>query len=329
MVSATISNNNIYGNDTVYDPIQNTGFKTGGIKLVTAFTGGCDGTPRDLQDVTISGNTPSSNLGNTIFGQSYGIHFQDQDAPSRDMLNGVTIGQQTTLTRTSTSSSPVVHDPTVVVKGYSSDDYSLLPSLSNGPSTVPKALAVDSVSWGHVRCSDQPNPPPPPIQAGGSSETFIVAAKDIQGWANISTIEGIFSSVSGPNNGAQGCHFYYYAPTNSLYLDGPNGGSQWQPLSVVGTGDDLINLPYCKIHVKQSTANNDDPNQPVDPNQPRVTDPFILNLKLNIEFPAPSPSANKYIYSVVTNAQGLVSNTIIIDGQQVPQWAYWGSWTTP
>jgi len=333
VLTATVSNNNIHNNDIDYDPVHDTGFKTGGIKFDTSFsTGGCDGTPRDFEDVTIcpGSNCPfGNNLGNTIFGQFYGIHFADQGAPSRNMFSAVTIGLQTTLT--STSNPLVGYDGTIVVNGYTSANYTLLPTTQVPDPTAPKALGVDSVSWNHVRCGTPPDDaaPPPPIHAGGSSETFLFAARDNQGWENISSIEGMFSTTVGPNNGAQGCHFYYYRPANTLYLGPPEGGYQWlSPPSTVGAGGfDLQNPPnaqspaYCIIHAGLSEAGN------ADPNKSGVTDPYILNLKLKIDFPAPSSSANKYIYSVVINGQGHGSNPIVTGGSG--QWAYWGWWATP
>src|SRR5258708_7412436 len=73
-LNATVKNNTIYNND--WSSGLPNGITTGGIQLTTSFGGGCDGTPRDTQTVTITGNN--------ISGQPYGIHFSDHGYLSRN-----------------------------------------------------------------------------------------------------------------------------------------------------------------------------------------------------------------------------------------------------
>ncbi len=186
----------------------------------------------------------------------------------------------------------------------------------------PRALGVDSVSSAVSLCSTP----------GNQHQTFTFPASDNGGPGNIFWIQGIFSisgddaGNGGPDNGYQGCHFIYYPlgyaaagiPPNVIYLDSPGGWDpahpdmfppNWVGSSVVGSGDDLTN-GYCTIHVPSSHV---------------TTESYIMNLTLNIEFPASSTSAvKKHIYSVAANNPQPTSQT-----SNGGAWNYWGWWTTP
>lgn len=283
LYNATIANNTIENVDTA-------GHNDGGIQALTSFsTGGCSGNPRDFQTATISGNTST--------GQQYGLLFGDQGQPSRLTLSGLAISGNTL------GPTAIGVDPAIQLNSYSGPT----PSGTGRTFATPRALGVDAVSPNPYRCSTP----------GADEETFKFAGHDNSGSSNIQWIQGIFSisgddgsGTGGPDTGAYGCHFIYYpAPYNLVYLDGPSGGNLWVGSSTVGSGGSDLTNGYCTIHAGSTDSQV-------------TTEPFIVDVALDITFPSSSSSSErKHIYSIVGNDSGGLSNSNV--------WNYWGWWATP
>ncbi len=175
--------------------------------------------------------------------------------------------------------------------------------------TFPRALPVQTISPVPSRCS----------LPGSDRETFTFSASDVYGSGNIFWLQGMFSisgndatGSGGPDNGAQGCHFIYYAsPYNVLYLDGPNGGNNWVGSSVVGPGGSDPSNDYCTIHAGSPASHVQ-------------IGPKILELTLDIEFPSSSStSSHKHMYVIAADSSNQLSNL------NAGTWNYWGWWATP
>lgn len=111
------------------------------------------------------------------------------------------------------------------------------------------------------------------------------------------------------SNGYKGCHFIYFPASNTIYLDGPGGGSNWIGSSAVGAGGSSLTNSYCTIHAGAAASQVS-------------TEPWTVNLNLAIEFPSSaSSSARKHIYSIVGDYQNRLSRNGV--------WTYWGWWATP
>ena len=285
----TLSSNQIVNN------AQQAG-GTGGVAVSTtgAITGPC-GDPRDSRDVMISNNT--------ITGQTYGVYLQEHDLHSTGTLRHGVNASAVNLTG-SDSGDAVGQDAIVVWDSYNGP----VPSVG-AASYLPRALTPKAVSPQTARCS-----------TGTQPQTFAFPASDGGGASHISSIETIFSlsgndndGGGGPDAGGQGCHFVYYpAPYNTIYLDGPGGGSTWSAgSSVVGTGGSDLSNGYCTIHAGWTPASMAEP----------FISPYIVNLPLVIEFPSSSSSSlRKHIYTVIQDDQGQISNRGL--------WTYWGWWAT-
>jgi hypothetical protein len=281
--TATVTNNTVTNNGIPY--------QRGGILVSTSeSTSGPCGDPRDTQHVTISGNTST--------GQPYGVHLHDHDRHSANTIHDVTVVNNTLAPNTLGA---VGLDTIVVLDGYASPpNPATIPAAFN---IGPRALTVKAISPITTRCSSNGNQP----------ETFAFPASDASGTGSIMWIQGIFSISGrdsdgdlGPDTGAQGCHFLYYREQNLLYLDGPNGNSNWLTPSLVGAGGIDLSNGYCTIHAESGQV---------------TTENFTISLKLGIEFPASaSSSQKKHIYTITGDYQNQTSDTGV--------WKYWGWWST-
>jgi hypothetical protein len=292
-----IGGNSVYNANIAANHAQNNGWHTaiGGILAWTSGPGGpCDAVPRDTQTVTISGNTST--------GQAYGVFLGDRDSASRDTINNLVITGDNTLQ----PGAEVFMDPFVTLNG-ASIAFPITSRAPQGDQTLPRALPVQAISPAAAKCSTP----------GSDRETFTFSASDVFGAGNIFWLQGTFSIAGndadgggGPDGGAQGCHFIYYAaPYNTLYLDGPNGGSNWSGSSPVGPGGSDLSNGYCTIHAGS-------------PASQVQTEPKILNLTLDVEFPfSSSTSSRKHMFVITSDYNNQLSNG--------GAWKYWGWWATP
>ena len=117
----------------------------------------------------------------------------------------------------------------------------------------------------------------------------------------------------GPDIGSQGCHFAFYPSESKLYLDGPNGGRDWNASRTTvipeegssTTGQGTITNGYCTINAATSSWK---------------TEQKILDLTLDVSFV--SRSQHLHIYD---QAEDLNSNYFSYGGN----WYYWGWWVAP
>jgi hypothetical protein len=312
----TIGSNHIT-NNSVSTP-------TGGVQVETSFPNSpCDQIPRDTQTVTVGGAAGM----NVITGQPFGVLLDDAsilntNVQSRNTINGLAITPDNNLgTGVGVGIAPIV-----VLNGYPSPpDPS--PQPASGNAETPRALPIDPVSPATVKCSNKCLTCSMP---GSDDEVFTFQGADLGGSANVLSIAGTFSvpgddgtGVGGPGTIFNGtpmpvCYFLYYPAQNVVYLDGPDGKSNWAGgSSIVGTnGHDLTNydknsqLPAnCIIHAGSTSSQF-------------KKEKNIVDLTLDIQFlSGTSKSYNKHMYVFVENSSN--------QGSHGGTWLYWGYWVTP
>jgi len=280
--------------------VQNSGTNganQGAIEVTTSFPPpGCTGNPRDSQTVAVSNNTAVGGL--------YGIQLVDQLEPSRLTLDALTISAN------SLSPGQVGLDPAITLSGYSGPQTT---STGNYEPT-PRALGLNPVGPVPYRCPGaldaNNNVVSVSSTAGSSQQEFTFSAFDAGGSGNVHMIEGIFSvsgdnitGNNGPDSGTSGCHFLYFPPTNTIYLDASNGANNNFISTIIGPSGTDIATSYCTIHAASSLV---------------TSEPLILNLYLNMQFSALFPNPT-HIYTAVENNQGTYA---------APGWSYWGWWLT-
>ncbi|MFN7925132.1 MAG: hypothetical protein U0Q16_33855 [Bryobacteraceae bacterium] len=261
---------------------------TGGIKLVTAFGGGCGDVPRDLRKVDLIANRSEN--------QRFGIHFADQDFPSRNVLWDVTVTGDNTYTPFGSQPAAVARDGHQIklpnYSGIAVTDFELNP--------LPRSLPVDTEL--RRRCSSP----------GASREKFTFPASDNKGREYVRAIVGIFSLTPPPKSDTDpgptpvgACYFHYDTATKTVYLAGANGATWAAGSSRIGPLGQPLENGVCKIHAESSSE--------LPYNQ---SEPHINGVTLDIEFLTQVPMF--HIYSWADNT----------DGQSRPSWNYFGWWST-
>ena len=276
---------------------DSTQFTTGGIQVHASFPGGvCDQIPRDTQTVTITNNTSN--------GQSYGVDLDDANEASRNTINGLSI-QNNVL-----GNVPIGIAPIVVL-----NDYPVPPNQpttpKSGDSVTPRVLPVD-VGTALSKCG----------AASATRATFTFQAAELTGASNIATVQVVISSGGTDSDGSNGpttplCHFGWFSGDRKVYMDGPDGAYNWLKSSVIGAqGVDLTNYDSqssypanCTIHAGSSSSHLD------------TTQPYVLDLTLDIEFLKPISDTNQHIYILAENSNAQWTNGMLL--------TYTGYWTVP
>ena len=284
-------------------------YVTGGIQIETSFPGSaCDETPRDSQNITV-GDTGGYN---TVTNQSYGVVLDDAGVSSRNTIDGATITTDNVLGSVAVGIAPIV-----VLNGYSVPPNAATTPIPGSPAT-PRALPIDVGATVEEKCSSP----------GASEGVFDFEGSELTGTKNVSLLHVIFTvdgddqtGVGGPNSpaGTPVCHFEYFPGTKTLYLDGADGNYDWAGgHSLVGAGG--INLtnnePNSPYHTPASCTIHAGPTSSVD-----TTQPYILDMKLDIQFLAGASKSDQHMYLVVENTAGAYSSG--------KNWTYWGYWLVP